>query len=254
MNCKTESYFLIVQHIDCNIQHRVQLLMLANACNRLLMCDVLSVSLLKSITFSKEGGGWKVGGTVTRLGGGGGGHGPRMPPLGAGPDTAWWAAFGPRVENHCSSVKINMVDCVRLTQGRVSANTTVSMKSHFTDSANSLLWDTAYDLWGLKKGAGGLLLFFFKIYFWCFCLLLWYDSGKQTGSEVGEREWGRMGKGPRSGILTRDTRSVTALYVGTLAHKAIGQEQVDFYHYRVVVYTHCQHTFMLKKHVKVNFA
>ncbi len=29
---------------------------------------------------------------------------------------------------------------------------------------------------------------------------------------------------------------------------------VDFYHYRVVVYTHCQHTFMFKHHVKVNFA
>ncbi len=57
---------------------RVQLLMLAKACNRFLMCAVLSVSLslLKSITFSKEGRGWKVGGTVTRLGG----HGPRMPP------------------------------------------------------------------------------------------------------------------------------------------------------------------------------
>ncbi len=33
------------------------------------------------ITFSKEGRGWKVGGTVTRLGG----HSLRMPPLGAGP-------------------------------------------------------------------------------------------------------------------------------------------------------------------------
>ncbi len=29
---------------------------------------------------------------------------------------------------------------------------------------------------------------------------------------------------------------------------------VDFYHYRVVVYTHCQHTFQFKHHVKVNFA
>ncbi len=35
--------------------------------NRFLMCVVLSVSLSKSITFSKEGRGWKVGGTVTRL-------------------------------------------------------------------------------------------------------------------------------------------------------------------------------------------
>ncbi len=43
------------------------------------MCAVLSVSLSlsKSITFSKEGRGWKVGGTVTRSGG----HGPRMPSL-----------------------------------------------------------------------------------------------------------------------------------------------------------------------------
>ncbi len=29
---------------------------------------------------------------------------------------------------------------------------------------------------------------------------------------------------------------------------------VDFYHYRVVVYTHCQHTFMFKQHAKVSFA
>ncbi len=28
---------------------------------------------------------------------------------------------------------------------------------------------------------------------------------------------------------------------------------VDFYHYRVVVYTHCQHTFQFKQHVKVHF-
>jgi len=32
------------------------------------------------------------------------------------------------------------------------------------------------------------------------------------------------------------------------------KEWVDFYHYRVDVYTHCQHTFMFKHHVKVNFA
>ncbi len=31
-------------------------------------------------------------------------------------------------------------------------------------------------------------------------------------------------------------------------------EQVDFYHYRVVVCTHCQDTFQFKQHVKVNFA
>ncbi len=29
---------------------------------------------------------------------------------------------------------------------------------------------------------------------------------------------------------------------------------VDFYHYRVVVYTHCQHTFQFKQHVKVHVA
>ncbi len=28
---------------------------------------------------------------------------------------------------------------------------------------------------------------------------------------------------------------------------------VDFYHYRVVVYTHCQDTFQFKHHVKVHF-
>ncbi len=48
---------------------RVQLLTLAKACNRFLMCVVLSVLLSLSITFSKEGRGWKVEGTVTRLGG-----------------------------------------------------------------------------------------------------------------------------------------------------------------------------------------
>ncbi len=51
--------------------------------NRFLMCAVLSVSisLSKSITFSKEGVGWKVRGTITRFGG----HGPPMPPLGTWP-------------------------------------------------------------------------------------------------------------------------------------------------------------------------
>ncbi len=29
---------------------------------------------------------------------------------------------------------------------------------------------------------------------------------------------------------------------------------MDCYHYRVVVYTHSQHTFIFKQHVKVNFA
>ncbi len=47
----------------------MQLLTLAKACNCFLMCAVLSVSLSKSIKYSKEGRGWKVGGTVTRLGG-----------------------------------------------------------------------------------------------------------------------------------------------------------------------------------------
>ncbi len=33
------------------------------------------------------------------------------------------------------------------------------------------------------------------------------------------------------------------------------KEQVDFYHYKVVVmYTHFQHTFMFKQLLKVNFA
>ncbi len=32
------------------------------------------------------------------------------------------------------------------------------------------------------------------------------------------------------------------------------EEWVDFYHCRVVVFTHCQHTFMSKNHVKVDFA
>ncbi len=31
--------------------------------------------------------------------------------------------------NHCSSVKINMADCLRLIQGGVSANTAVSINS-----------------------------------------------------------------------------------------------------------------------------
>ncbi len=51
---------------------RMQLLMLANVCNRFLMCAVLSVSLSvsKSITFSKEGRGWKVGHSNSFGGGG----------------------------------------------------------------------------------------------------------------------------------------------------------------------------------------
>ncbi len=59
----------------------MQLLMLTKVCNCFLMCAVLSVSLSlsKSITFSKEGRGLKVGGTVTRLGGGGTAH--ECPPL-----------------------------------------------------------------------------------------------------------------------------------------------------------------------------
>ncbi len=32
------------------------------------------------------------------------------------------------------------------------------------------------------------------------------------------------------------------------------KHSVDFYHNRVVVYKHCQHTFMFKLHVEVNFA
>ncbi len=43
-----------------------------------------------------------------------------------------------------ASVKINTADCVRLTQGGVSANTTVSGNSR----GRGLSWDTAYDLWG----------------------------------------------------------------------------------------------------------
>ncbi len=46
-------------HAICD---RVQLLMLAKACNCFLMCAVLSVSLSKSIMFSKEGRGWESGG------------------------------------------------------------------------------------------------------------------------------------------------------------------------------------------------
>ncbi len=32
------------------------------------------------------------------------------------------------------------------------------------------------------------------------------------------------------------------------------KESVDFYHCRVVVFTHCQNTYMSKHHVKVDFA
>ncbi len=41
------------------------------------------------------------------------------------------------------------------------------------------------------------------------------------------------------------------LYIGIKKNK---KHWVDFYHYRVDVYKHCQHTFMFKQHVKVNFA
>ncbi len=64
------------------ICHHVQLLTLAKACNRVLMCAVLSVSLSlwnRSLS-ARRGEDEKWGGTVTRLGG----HGPRMSPLGAG--------------------------------------------------------------------------------------------------------------------------------------------------------------------------
>ncbi len=46
-----------------------------------------------------------------------------------------------------------------------------------------------------------------------FCF--YYDT---TGSEVGEREGGRIGKGPRAEIQTLDARNSTALYFGALAH------------------------------------
>ncbi len=67
------------KHAICD---RVQLLTLTKACNCFLMCTVLSLSLSlsKSITFSKEERGWKVGGTVTRLGG----TARECPPPGAG--------------------------------------------------------------------------------------------------------------------------------------------------------------------------
>ncbi len=38
-------------------------------------------------------------------------------------------------------------------------------------------------------------------------LTLVQDSVEVTGSEVGERGGGRIGKGPRAGIQTRDVRS-----------------------------------------------
>ncbi len=51
----------------------------------------------------------------------------------------------------CSWVKINMAwmftDVSVNRRGRGLCKVT----SHFTDSLNDLLWDTAYDLWGLKK-------------------------------------------------------------------------------------------------------
>ncbi len=37
-----------------------------------------------------------------------------------------------------------------------------------------------------------------------------------TGSEVGEREGGGIGKGPQIRIRTQDARNAKALYVGTL--------------------------------------
>ncbi len=53
---------------------RVQLLTLAKACNRFLMCAVLLVSLRfrNRSSSARRGEDEKVGGTVTRLGGGGG--------------------------------------------------------------------------------------------------------------------------------------------------------------------------------------
>ncbi len=46
--------------------------------------------------------------------------------------------------------------------------------------------------------------------------LLQQDSVEQTGREVGEREGGRIRKGPPAGIQTQDARNATVLYVGAL--------------------------------------
>ncbi len=44
-----------------------------------------------------------------------------------------------------------------------------------------------------------------------FVCLLGQDSVEQTGREVGEREGGGIGKGPRVGIRTRDANNATAI-------------------------------------------
>ncbi len=65
------------------------------------------------------------------------------------------------------------------------------------------------------SGTSALVTSFFKDYFWCFVFIM-IDSGEQTGSEVGEREEGRIGKGPRTGIRNRDACNAMTLYVNAL--------------------------------------
>ncbi len=66
---------------------------------------------------------------------------------------------------------------------------------------------------------------FFKFYFWHFCLfLLQQDRVELTGSEVGEREGGGLGKGPQVGIQTQDAWSTMSLHA---AHKAISTDTLD---------------------------
>ncbi len=54
--------------------------------------------------------------------------------------------------------------------------------------------------------------------FWggCFCIFLWQDSIDMTGSDWEREMGGGNGKGPRGGIRSPDTRSVTTPYVGAL--------------------------------------
>ncbi len=126
------------KHAICD---RVQLLSLAKACKRFLMCAVLSVSvsLSKSITFSKEGRGWKVGGTVTRLGG----HSPRMPPLGTSP--GFMQSFPVRVGGlDFKKVKSRVTQSLKRKKKLTDVSSTCLWRSHFNVS---LLWGVFVLVW-----------------------------------------------------------------------------------------------------------
>ncbi len=74
----------------------------------------------------------------------------------------------------------------------------------------------------------------------------------KTDATVNQQSWERPGyvwHHTANNLWTWSEKGV--MIYGDLKKK---KHWVDFYYYRVVVFTHCQHTFQFKQHVKVNFA